>query len=210
MRSQDAATPMNLASYFSQDSLPPRLRESSYTRSFAQNEVLFRQGEYASAFYMVETGRVKAVRYTTDGSDVTLQVAREGESVATEAVFIERYSCTGIAETRTTVTVFPKAQLLASLRNNPLLLMLFAKRLSELVFDLKDNLELRGTRSARSRILRYLNLVSDPNTKTLNVDRPLKNIANELGLAPEVLYRTLTQLEREGKISRQKRIIQLM
>lgn len=201
---------MNLASYFSQDSLPTTLREATFTRTFEPNEVLFRQGERAAAFYIVESGRVKAVRYTTDGSDVTLQVAREGESVATEAVFIDRYSCTGIAEAKTTVTVYPKERLLAILRNNPLLLMLFAKRLSELVFGLKNNLELRGTRSARSRILRYLNLVSDPATQTVSIDRPLKDIANELGLAPEVLYRTLSQLEREGRIARQKRFIQLL
>ncbi|MEM9569195.1 MAG: cyclic nucleotide-binding domain-containing protein, partial [Cyanobacteria bacterium P01_E01_bin.34] len=95
---------MNLSNYFSQDSLPAALRESTSRRTFGANDVLFRQGEHASFFYIVESGRVKAVRYTTDGSDVTMQVAREGESVATEAVFIERYSCTGIAESRTTVT----------------------------------------------------------------------------------------------------------
>ncbi|MEO0942140.1 MAG: Crp/Fnr family transcriptional regulator [Cyanobacteria bacterium J06642_12] len=201
---------MNLSSYFSQDSLPATLREATFTRTFEPNEILFRQGERAAAFYIVESGRVKAVRYTTDGSDVTLQVAREGESVATEAVFIERYSCTGVAEVKTTVTVYPKERLLAIVRNNPLLLMLFAKQLSELVFGLKNNLELRGTRSARSRILRYLALVSEPSTKGVHIDRPLKDIANELGLAPEVLYRTLSKLEKDGQIHRDKRFIQLL
>ncbi|MGK7910053.1 MAG: Crp/Fnr family transcriptional regulator [Synechococcus sp.] len=201
---------MNLSTYFSQDSLPATLRESTSTKTFESNEVLFRQGERAAAFYIVESGRVKAVRYTTDGSDVTMQVSREGESVATEAVFIERYSCTGIAETRTTVTVYPKERLLTIVQDNPRLLMLFARRLSELVFGLKDNLELRGTRSASSRIMRYLHLVSNPTSRIIQIDRPLKDIANELGLAPEVLYRTLSQLEKEGQINRDKRSIQLL
>ena len=201
---------MNLSSYFSQASLPATLRESTLTRTFEPNEVLFWQGERAAVFYIVESGRVKAVRYTTDGSDVTLQVAREGESVATEALFIERYCCTGIAETKATVTTYPKERLLAILQNNPLLLMLFAKRLSELVFGLNNNLELRGTRSARSRIMQYLNLVSDSATRKIHIDRPLKDIASELGLAPEVFYRTLSKLEKEGRIAREKRLIQLL
>ncbi len=42
------------------------------------------------------------------------------------------------------------------------------------------------------------------NDRVINLDRPYKEIALELGFTPETLSRALLRLEQEGKIDRQQ------
>jgi len=46
-----------------------------------------------------------------------------------------------------------------------------------------------------------------PGQSSVKLDRPLKSIADDLGLTHESFYRTLAQLVREGAISREKSVI---
>jgi CRP/FNR family transcriptional regulator, dissimilatory nitrate respiration regulator len=69
------------------------------------------------------------------------------------------------------------------------------------IHDLKVRLELRDLRKARDRLLQYLRYTAREQT-IVTFDRPLKDIAIDLGLTPETLSRALTRLEREGEIER--------
>ena len=76
--------------------------------------------------------------------------------------------------------------------------------------SLKQLLELRSIRSARDRILQYLLFSTNPGETKIIFDRSYKDIATELGLSPETLYRTLAELEREAIITRNGRQIELV
>ncbi|WP_315788169.1 Crp/Fnr family transcriptional regulator [Fischerella sp. JS2] len=68
-------------------------------------------------------------------------------------------------------------------------------------------LELRGIRSASARVMHYLRVIASPNQKTVKLDRPLKEIASDIGISAEVLYRTLKKLQSDRLITRIKRKI---
>ncbi len=71
-------------------------------------------------------------------------------------------------------------------------------------------LELRDIRAAHTRVLQYLRYMAEPREhKVVQFDRPLKEIANELGLTPATLSRALARLEQEGLISRQQKSVTL-
>jgi len=74
----------------------------------------------------------------------------------------------------------------------------------------KVMVELRSIRSAQERVLHYLRLVVPAEKNTVVLEQPLKNIASDLGITPEVLSRTLTQLASDGVIAREKRRITLL
>jgi DNA-binding MarR family transcriptional regulator len=57
--------------------------------------------------------------------------------------------------------------------------------------------------------LQYLVLTVELGQATIKFDRPLKDVARDIGLTHEVFYRTLAQLEQAGAISRQRRTIEL-
>jgi CRP-like cAMP-binding protein len=185
------------------DSLPAQLRNAIAHRDLARGENLFQQGEETSAFFIVETGRVKLVRYTTEDRVVTFQVAGAGESLAEIALFSDTYPCTAVAEVASRVIIYPKQLLLSALHDNPDLAEDFMAMLVRKIQALKFRLELRDIRAAHERLLRYLRYQVQPGEQNIvNFDRPLKDIAVELGLTPETLSRALARLEQEGMITR--------
>ena len=68
-------------------------------------------------------------------------------------------------------------------------------------------LELRNLQFARERVLQYLILAVTPGNHEVAFDRPLKYIAEDLGLAPESFYRILAELSKAGFITRKGRSI---
>ena len=61
------------------DSLPESLRGAIAFTDLSPGETLFTQGDDATAVFAVETGRVKLVRYTSEGKMVTFEVVKGGE-----------------------------------------------------------------------------------------------------------------------------------
>ena len=163
---------------------------------------VFRQGDPASDIFLVVHGQVRLVRYTDEGEALTLFRARAGQTFAEAALFADRYHCTALADRDSQVALFSKDELLASLGSHPPLMMRLIALLSRQVRDLRTLLEVRSIRSAPDRILQYLRLQADPKSGIFIVNTTLKDIAHELGLAHETLYRELTALEKEGIIKR--------
>ena len=73
---------------------------------------------------------------------------------------------------------------------------------------LRYKLELRSVRSARDRILLTLELQAERDG-TVRLSREIQDLAFDLGLTREAVYRTLAALEREGIIERSRSSIRL-
>lgn len=190
--------------------LPPNLRSAIARRELVAEQILFRQGDSASALFVVQTGRLKIVSHTPERRLVTLQVARPGDSFGESALFSDYYPYTAIAEVPSQVLIYPKQPLLAALRQHLDLAEDFIALLVKQNLVLMTQLELRDIRAAHRRVLHYLHHLTNPDTpNVVRFDRPLKNIAIDLGLTPATLSRALTRLEQEGIITREQNIITL-
>lgn len=95
----------------------------------------------------------------------------------------------------------------ATLKNQPHLSERYLAHLTHRFASVKSLLELRSINSSRIRLLRYLIPRLAPGQYTLTLDKPLRVVASELSLSPEALSRTLSRLEAEGAITRQRRMI---
>jgi CRP/FNR family transcriptional regulator, dissimilatory nitrate respiration regulator len=189
--------------------LPDEVRQSITVREFQPGQVLFHQGDPATAFYLVESGRIKLL-HSLEQEALTFQVAATGDSFAEIALFTDTYPITAIADIRSQVIVYPKRLLSEALRTYPALAEDFMMRLVQKMQLLQHQLGLRNIRTAHDRVLRYLRYLAQQEDHTIvRFDRPLKDIATELGLTPETLSRALARLEQEGRISRQNQVITL-
>lgn len=135
---------------------PSVLRAAIAYQNLTAGQVLFHQRDQALATFTVEIGRIRLVRYTSEGDLVVFQVVRAGESLAESALFSDVYRCDAVAEVPSRVIVYPKQLLLTVLRDQPDLAEDFMKRLVRKSQSLKFRLELRSIRSARERVLQYL------------------------------------------------------
>ena len=190
--------------------LPQPLRNKTVTQNLSASEILFTQDDEASSFYLVRSGRIKLFRYINEDKVSTFEIVRPQDSLAEMALFAETYPCSAIAEIDSEVIVYPKQELLEVMRNHPDLAEDFMAMLVKKIQSLKLRLELRDIRVAHERVLHYLrHLVNYPQETTIVLDRPLKDIAEDLGFTPETLSRALIRLETDGAIARAARIITL-
>lgn len=182
--------------------LPGLIREHSRLRVLEAGEALFCQGDQATAIFEVEQGRLRMLRHTVDNREVVLHTARKGELFAEAALFSGIYQCDAVASTASQVRAYPKHELLAAFRNDPALGEHFMAELAHQVLALRARLEERNIRSARERVLHHLALAAGADGRTVRVDGRLMDLAAEIGLTHEVLYRTLAALEKESVIVR--------
>ena len=172
------------------------------TRTLEAGEFLFRQGDAAKFVFAIERGQLRLERRTFDGRLVPLHLARAGETFAEAALFADRYHCDAVALTDAVVKALPKAALLVELEHSrghtPVLVHAMARQLHAL----RQRLELRNVRSARERILLALELRVTDESRTVVLDGPLQDLAADLGLTREALYRTLAGLHASGQIVR--------
>ncbi len=185
---------------FCLEKLPAELIASVTYRHLRANEVLYCQGEASKAVFCVLQGRLRLDNHTVSQGTVPLYVIRPGEFVSEAALFAEHYCSDAVAEIASKVSVFPKSSLQSALNKDPGLAKEFMTLQSKRFNVIRLRMEIRSIRLARERVLQYL-LVSRPaNCNHLWLDRPLKNMADDVGLTHETFYRTVTQLEREGVI----------
>ncbi len=191
------------------DWLADDLRRRSKLHILKAGQTLFRQGDRAQAIYEVEQGRVRLLRHSIDRPAVPLHTARSGELFAEAALFADCYHCDAVAAIASRVRAIPKRALLAAFRRDAAVAERFMAVLAHQIHALRRRLEQRNIRSARERVLHYLILAAGADGRTVTWDGSLMDLAAELGLSHEALYRTLAALEREGAIARTRSTITL-
>jgi CRP/FNR family transcriptional regulator, dissimilatory nitrate respiration regulator len=185
------------------------LEAGSVVRELAPGEILFRQGDRAAAIYKIESGRLRLVRRTVDDHLVILHTACRGEFFAEASLFAATYHCDAVAAEPSRIRVYPKAKVMEALRTDPVLAPAFMARLAHQLQELRARMELRSVRSARERILQYPRLRADLDRRRIAIEGQLQDIAAEIGITREALYRTLAALEAEGSIAREGSAIAL-
>ena len=96
-----------------------------------------------------------------------------------------------------------------SLAADPALAAAFMARLAHQLQELRARMELRNIRSARDRVLQYLRLRAGSQGRSIPVEGQLQDIAAEIGITREALYRTLATLAAEGQLARTETAILL-
>jgi len=190
--------------------LPAAVRSAAVDRTLKAGEALFRVGDKAAGLCEIVRGRVRLVRVDRAGREIVLHVAGPGETIAEASLFAVAYHCDAIASTDAVVRVYPKAAVLAAFEQDRGAAQAFTATLARQVMGLRARIEQRNIRSARERVNHYLVLNAGADGRTVKLSGSLKDLAGELGLTHEALYRTLAALERAGEIRRDGRKIRLL
>jgi len=192
-----------------EDWLPRSIREAGVTRNLKLGEYLFRMDSRTVGLFVVVSGRIKLVRPEPSGRETILYTAGTGEIVAEASLFATAYHCDAVATTESVVRLYPKSALLAAFDANPQAARAFMGKLAHEIMNLRTRLEQRNIHTARDRVRHYLRLHAGPDGSTMTLTGTLKDLAGELGLAHEALYRTLAEMDEDGEIERLKGAIRL-
>jgi CRP/FNR family transcriptional regulator, dissimilatory nitrate respiration regulator len=192
------------------DWLAAAVRAAAADRKLKSGETLFRLGDKTAGLFEVVAGRVRLSRIDHSGREVILYVAGPGETIAEASLFSPAYHCDAVAATDALVRIYPKAAVLAAFEKDPKSARTFTATLARQVMNLRTRLEQRNIRSARERVRHFLSVNAGADGRTVEISGTLKDVAAELGLTHEALYRTLAALERAGEIKRNRGKITLL
>jgi CRP/FNR family transcriptional regulator, dissimilatory nitrate respiration regulator len=191
------------------DWLPPTVQAAGIDRVLAPGQALFRLSDRTAGVYEILRGQVQMVRVDASGREVVLYAAAAGEIFAEAALFSPIYHCDAITRTGATVRLYPKDKLLAEFRQNPQAAEAFMAILAHEIMSLRTRIEQRNIRSAGDRARHFLALNTGTDGRTISLRGTLKDLAAELGLTHEALYRALAGLAAKGEIKRFKNKIVL-
>lgn len=160
-------------------------------RSLAPGAYLFHFGEPVAAVFVVLSGEIQLRRHQEDGRVVVLQRAAGGDLVAEASLFSDRYHCDAIATAAAQVRAIPKRRLRSRLRSDPDFAEALAARLAREIQSLRFRSELLSLQKVASRLDAW---------ETWHGSLPRKGdwkqLAHQIGVSPEALYREMAKRQR--------------
>lgn len=166
-----------------------------------QGATVFRQGDPATAFYILAEGWVKLYRVTVSGEEAVIHVFAKGDSIAEAVAF------TGMAYPATAETVsearlirIPADHVIKCIRAMPDIALSMIAATSLHLHHLVQQVEQLKAQTGVQRVAEFLASLCDtqqgPGTIALPYDKAL--IAGRLGLKPESLSRAFAKLKPLG------------
>lgn len=174
--------------------------------SVAAGDFVFRLGDVPHDFYLVVEGEARARRYGADGAEIIMLRSRPGELFAEAGMVVPRYSCEGYCPGNSKLLRIPFATIKRLIEASGEFALRFAQFLTLSMRRQCARYERLRLKRAGDRVLHYLNCeLTGPAGVAFELDIPLADWADDLGLEPATLYRTLADLEKRGMIAREPR-----
>jgi CRP/FNR family transcriptional regulator len=176
--------------------------------------LVFRDGDPCEAMYAVISGSVRVYKVARDGRERTLHVVRPPHSFAEAALFSEGgYPAFAASVGPTVLLVVPGAALLHLLAERPASAQGLFRSLSEWLHRLLDELEVETFLNTRARVAAWLLREAEGQprgSQRVPLTQPRKDIAGQLGMAPETLSRIQAELAERGLIRAARRHVDIL
>jgi CRP-like cAMP-binding protein len=195
---------------YTRPELPAALAHLAVERTFDAGEAVFRMGAAARHVHFLAEGRVTLSRFGPQGEDVAIHAARAGEFFAEASLHSERYHCTAVVAQPALVASVPSDELRALLRRDAEFAMQWLAIVWRQLRQARTRVERLCLKGARERVRHLLLTEGTGATHRYTLHGSVKDLAVDLGLTHEALYRTLAAMEREGAIARDAGMLVLL
>jgi CRP/FNR family transcriptional regulator len=193
------------------------LDEAAITRkALRRGEALFTQGDTFHALYAVRSGCLKSVMVDENGAEQVLGFHLPGEIMGLDALKEDRHLCSAVALDTAHVCALPFTQLQALSQRLPSLNRYLFRLLSQEVANDHELLLWLGAKSAPERLANFLlgfaGRMQRRGLSATHFTLPMTRheLANHLGLTPETVSRTLSQMQKDGLIKLAAKDIELL
>ena len=167
------------------------------------HEWLFRQGDPATAFFIVIDGWVKLFRITPSGDETVIHIMTKGESFAESVAFTgNRYPATAEAVTYARVARVPADHIVRCIRESPDIALAMIASTSQHLHHLVQQIEQLKAQSGVQRVAEFIASLSLAQQGKCAIALPYDKvlIAARLGLTPESLSRAFAKLRAVGVV----------
>ena len=176
-------------------------------RQLDRNAVLFEQGDMASHFYIVRTGRIKMMTHTEEGREFVQGYFTDGQSFGEPPFFLnEPYPASAVAMIAGEVWTSPREGFLRLLRENPEIHLAVTQGLSSRLLYKSMMLTEIAVEEAEHRLttlIEYLRRAENGtgNTRSFRVPLTRQLMADMTGLRVETVIRSIKAMEQRKLLS---------
>jgi CRP-like cAMP-binding protein len=178
-----------------------RLIAPAVTLTFQSADTIFRQGDPATAFFIVVEGWIKLYHITASGKEAVIYVFTKGESLAEAVAFAgQSYPAAAEAVSDARIVRIPAAHVIKCIRDTPDIALVMIASTSLHLHHLVEQVAQLKIQSAVQRVAEFLVSLcpagKGPCAIALPYDKIL--IAGRLGIKPESLSRVFAKLRNAG------------
>jgi CRP/FNR family transcriptional regulator len=195
-----------------------RLEQARSCRHFQAGEPIFFEGDPCDGVFCVEAGLVGVRKGDSDGNSVLLRLAAPGDTLGYRAFLGgEDHHTSAEALAGTRLCYIPRANLRDLLAENPDLGLRFLRHAAADLDDTQTKLLQSAAQTARERLLHVLLVMreqmgvvtDDDGAVTFRLPISRQDLASMIRARPETLSRTIRQMEGEGTVEFQGRMVRI-
>jgi CRP/FNR family transcriptional regulator, dissimilatory nitrate respiration regulator len=182
-------------------------------RRYKHGEVLFSEGDEASGFFVLLSGRLKIFKLSPDGKEQILHFIEPGDPFAEVAMFAgSHYPAHAEALKESRAIFFPRAAFEKLIKGDPDLAMNMLAILSQRLKYFSRLVEDLSLKEVPQRLAAYLLYLTGAGNNDLPVDLNISKgqLASLLGTIPETLSRILNKMATQGLIEVKGRTMKLL
>lgn len=180
--------------------LPIALKPLCTQSHCVKGDLLFERGKKPERMFYVAGGEVVLQRPGSRGENVVLQRARQG-FVAEASLQSARYHCDAVVTASGDLVGIPIEPIKTALLTDPAFAMRWIGMLNRELVRLRLQCERLSIKGVRDRLLHLIE--TEGQGGRLPLGAGLKSMAAELGVTHEALYRTVADLEKQGRLRRE-------
>ena len=178
-----------------------KLEQIAVEISLKKGQHLFAPGDPSRGFYVVQEGAVRVYGMSSQGKEITQEIAGRGSAFALASPFSGTYHCFAEALADSRLYLIKKEEFLDLVTGDLRFASEWMRLLSQMVIQLRRRLVDLTLRTPKARIASYLLLLSEmQNSQSLTLPVPRKELATFLGMTHETFYRTAKDMENAGLV----------
>jgi CRP/FNR family transcriptional regulator, dissimilatory nitrate respiration regulator len=162
---------------------------TEHEQKLAAGEILFRAGDPVLSLFLVVAGGLRLIRSLPHGFQLTLRRVGPGAILAEASLFADSYHCEAGAIEHSVLRVVPLRRIEAALASDAGLARAWTRHLAQEVQRARAHAETLSLRTVAERVDAWIAL----NGGTLPARGHWRQMASEIGVTPEALYRELAQ-----------------
>jgi CRP/FNR family transcriptional regulator, dissimilatory nitrate respiration regulator len=182
-------------------------------RNYERGEIIFSEGDEASGFFVLISGRLKIFKLSPEGKEQTLHFVEPQEPFAEVAMFAgSHYPAYAEALKESRAFFFPRAAFERLIKKDPDLAMNMLAILSQRLKYFSRLVEDLSLKEVPQRLAAYLLYLggSDKGPSPIDLNISKGQLASLLGTIPETLSRILNKMTSRGFIEVKGRTMKLL
>lgn len=183
------------------------LQHGASEKHLKKDELLFSQGQYATYYYQVKSGKIKMNNYNSDGREFIQRIFQKGQSFGEPPLFGDwKYPANAIAVSNCTVWRLEQKRFIEMLLENPQAHLDLTRSVCERLYYKSTVAAEMSTHGPEHRIFSLLQYIKKyvrklDDSEEFEVDLTRQQIGDLMGLRVETTIKAIKRLEEQGKLA---------